>query len=299
LVASSEDCVFAEGSLNCTLVGEVLPGYLVKLDPRAERHNRTEKDDKGDDGTIEAWMWRPKRFLSPKHCIFYAIYFFRPDGTFVGRNVKTIQERAGEKLAEQHLVAADVVIPVNDSGLAAAMGYARKSGIPLDPFGLFRPHTVGRTFMEPHQHLREEGVGKKHRVIPEVVFEKRVVVVDDSLVRGTTMKRLVGWIFKAGAREVHVRIASPPIRYPCAYGIDVPTFEELAWHKCGGTKEGVRMFIGAISLEYLDSPADNIAAALETRERHRFQYFPVDEESFCTQCFDGKDATSGLRGLVK
>ena len=282
LVVASEDCVFAEGGFGCERIGEVPPGSMVKLDPKSH-----------EPFSVTVWA----KSVPARHCIFHWIYFNRPDGTFCGKNVKTTQEKAGELLAKIHpFLHADVIIPVSDSGLAAAQGYAKvmteKTGRWLfDTFGLFRPHTVGRTFMEPHQHLREEGVGKKHRVIEEVVKGKVVVLVDDSLVRGTTMKRLVKRLFEiGGAKEVHVRIASPPIKEICVHGIDMPTHKELAWNRCHQSKEEACRLIGATSLEYLDGDGSikhNIQAILQTPSRYPNS---LDEDSFCTQCFTGINA---------
>ncbi|MBI1956947.1 MAG: hypothetical protein HYS44_00605 [Candidatus Niyogibacteria bacterium] len=298
LIAASEDCVFAEGSLNCSLVYEVMPGSIVRLDPKRLRE-QIEKDDKHDDGTIQTEFWN-RRPIVPKHCIFHWIYFLRPDGTWGARNVKMTQKNAGMRLAVLHPPPsdADFVAPVRDSGFAAAAGFALQSRLPLEPDALFRPHTVGRTFMEPHQKLREEGVGKKHRVIPEVVCGKSILLVDDSVVRATTLQKIIRRLRSAGAHAVHVRIASPPIRYPCVYGIDTPTLEELAWNRCGKSVEGIRAFIDADSLGYLDSIEENKGAILDTAVRSPY-HLPLDRNSFCTQCFTGENAVSELECLLQ
>ena len=164
---------------------------------------------------------------------------------------------------------ADIVIPVPDSGTCAALGYARQSGIPLD-FGYIRNHYVGRTFIMPSTGAREQGVDMKLSVLPEVVEGKRVVVVDDSIVRGTTARRRVTRLREVGAREVHVRISCPPIRYPCFYGIDFPTSEELVAGQ-GEDIETIREFIGADSLGYLS--LEGLFSPFENAER------------FCAACF--------------
>jgi amidophosphoribosyltransferase len=156
--------------------------------------------------------------------------------------------RMGRRLAIEHAVPADVVIPVPDSGVAAAIGYARESGIPYDQ-GLMRSHYMGRTFIEPSQQIRHFGVKLKLSPVREVLSGKRVVVVDDSIVRGTTSQKIVGMIRGAGAREVHMRISSPPTIGPCRYGIDTPTAEELI--ASAHTPEQIRQFVGADSLGYL------------------------------------------------
>ena len=163
---------------------------------------------------------------SPHRCVFECVYFARPDSTIDGASVYGARERMGRRLAIEHPVAADVVIPVPDSGVAAAIGYARESGIPYD-LGLMRSHYVGRTFIEPSQQIRHFGVKLKLSPVREVLAGKRVVVVDDSIVRGTTSRKIVEMIRAAGAREVHLRISSPPTVGPCYYGIDTPTREEL------------------------------------------------------------------------
>ena len=158
--------------------------------------------------------------------MFEWVYFARPDSTIDGTSVYRARERMGRRLAVEHAVPADVVIPVPDSGVAAAIGYARESGIPYDQ-GLMRSHYMGRTFIEPSQHIRNFGVKLKLSPVREVLNGQRVVVVDDSIVRGTTSRKIVEMIRGAGAREVHMRISSPPTKGPCHYGIDTPTREEL------------------------------------------------------------------------
>jgi amidophosphoribosyltransferase len=182
-------------------------------------------------------------------CIFEYVYFARPDSKIFGANaVYATRKALGRQLAEESWVPADVVIPVPDSGVPAALGYSEGAGIPFET-GLIRNHYVGRTFIEPEQSIRHFGVKVKLNAIPEVLHGKRVVVVDDSLVRGTTSRKIVKMIRQAGAKEVHVRISSPPIISPCFYGIDTPTKKELI--ASSHSTEEIRKYITADSLAYL------------------------------------------------
>src|SRR6185369_5726170 len=172
----------------------------------------------------------------------------RPDSKIEGRSVYRTRKNLGMRLAKEHPVDADIVIPVPDSGVPSAIGYAEASGIPYD-MGLVRSHYVGRTFIEPSQSIRHFGVKLKLSPVPAVVRGKRVVVVDDSIVRGTTSRKIVKMIRDAGAREVHLRISAPPTSGPCRYGIDTPTREELIGSS--HTVDQIRDFIGADSLGYM------------------------------------------------
>ena len=185
---------------------------------------------------------------SHHHCVFEYVYFARPDSTIDGVNVYSARVRMGRELAVESPAEADVVIAVPDSGRAAALGYSQVSGIPYAE-GLIKNRYIGRTFITPGQFYRELKVKLKLSPVREVVSGKRIVLVDDSIVRGTTMRRIVSMLRKAGAREVHVRIASPPIRHPCYMGVDIPTRHELI-AAFGGVDE-VRESIGADSLAYL------------------------------------------------
>jgi amidophosphoribosyltransferase len=190
----------------------------------------------------------------------------------------------GRRLAIEHAVAADVVIPVPDSGVAAAIGYARQSGIPYDQ-GLMRSHYMGRTFIEPSQQIRHFGVKLKLSPVREVLGGKRVIVVDDSIVRGTTSRKIVDMIRNAGATEVHMRISSPPTVGPCRYGIDTPTREELiASHN---SIEQIRDLVGADSLGYLSLPG--LFESVEGQPLSSKSGPPSDTsgKSFCDACFSG------------
>jgi amidophosphoribosyltransferase len=204
----------------------------------------------------------------PAHCVFEHIYFSRPDSMVFGRTVNASRRLLGKYLAREHPVEADVVVPVPDSGVSAAIGFAQESGIPIE-FGLIRNHYVGRTFIEPKQSIRNFGVKVKLNPVREILAGKRIVLVDDSIVRGTTSKKIVHIIRAAGAREIHVRITSPPILAPCYYGIDTPTKGELI----ASTKsiEEIRRYIGADTIGYL-----SLQAMMESVE---------DNNRFCSACF--------------
>ena len=215
--------------------------------------------------------YRPFAATAHAHCVFELIYFARPDSMVFGRTVHDVRKRLGRRLAEETTVLADVVIPVPDSGVPAALGYAEAAGIPFD-FGLIRNHYVGRTFIEPRQSIRHFGVKLKLNPVRSVVEGKRVVVVDDSIVRGTTSRKIVKMLRAAGAAEVHMRVSSPPTTHPCYYGIDTPTRQELvaATHSL----EQTRTYITADSLAYL------------SLEGLRSVVHP-GQETFCYACFSG------------
>ncbi|MEX1152478.1 amidophosphoribosyltransferase [Parvibaculum sp.] len=181
-------------------------------------------------------------------CVFEYIYFARPDSIVGGKSVYNVRKRLGQELARESRVDADVVIPVPDSGVPAAIGYAAESGIPFE-LGIIRNHYVGRTFIEPTQHIRQLGVKLKHNANRAIVEGKRIVLVDDSVVRGTTSVKIVKMMYEAGAREVHMRIASPPITHPDFYGIDTPEREQLL--AANYSLEEMRNYIGVDSLAFI------------------------------------------------
>jgi len=203
-------------------------------------------------------------------CIFEHVYFARPDSTIFGNNVAEVRKRFGAQLAREHPVDADVVIPVPDSGMFAALGYAQESGIPFE-VGLVRNHYVGRTFIEPKQTIRNFGVKVKLNPIREIIAGKRVILIDDSIVRGTTSKKIVRMLKQFGATEVHMRVSSPPTTGPCYYGIDTPQRRELI--ASAQSVEEIRRFIEADSLGYLSEEGMLNAAA---------------GGGYCTACFTGK-----------
>jgi len=220
--------------------------------------------------------YKPFPAVSPRPCIFEYVYFARPDSIVGGRAVYDVRKTMGAELARESNVAADVVVPVPDSGVPAAIGYSRESGIPYE-LGIIRNHYVGRTFIEPTQQIRQLGVRLKHSANRAVVGGKRIVLVDDSIVRGTTSTKIVQMMRDAGAKEVHFRIASPPITHPDYYGIDTPEREKLlaATH----TVEEMRRFIGADSLAFLSVAGIYRAMGHERRDPERPQ--------FTDHCFTG------------
>jgi amidophosphoribosyltransferase len=204
------------------------------------------------------------------HCIFELIYFARPDSTVYARSVHMARKKMGEMLARSDEVKADIVIAVPDSGNSAALGYSSASGIPLEQ-GLTRNHYMGRTFIQPTTAMRESGVRMKLHPIREAITGKRVIVVDDSLVRGTTARQIVRLLREAGAREVHLRLSSPPVRFPCFYGIDIPTREELISNRLDPA--GIAKEIDADSVRFL---------SLEL-----LRECVSGPENYCHACFSG------------
>jgi amidophosphoribosyltransferase len=203
-------------------------------------------------------------------CVFEHVYFARPDSTIFGNNVAEVRKRFGAQLAREHPVDADIVVPVPDSGTFAALGYAQESGIPFE-FGLVRNHYVGRTFIEPKQTIRNFGVKVKLNPVREIITGKRVILIDDSIVRGTTSKKIVRMLKQFGATEVHMRVSSPPTTGPCYYGIDTPQRRELIAN--ANSVEQIREFIEADSLGYLSEEGMLSAAG---------------KGGYCTACFTGK-----------
>jgi len=250
-VVASETC--ALDLMEATFVRDIEPGEVLVID---------------ESGLTSYHPFRPQERLS---CVFEYVYFARPDSMLWGRNVHVVRKALGHQLAREHPVQADLVIPVPDSGVGAALGYAEEAGLPYD-IGLVRNHYVGRTFIEPSHGIRHFGVKVKLNPNREVLGGRRVVVVDDSIVRGTTSRKIVKMIRAAGAREVHVRISSPPIQWPCYYGIDTPTRKELigASHDVGE----IQRYLGADSLGYLS--LDGMLKATGNDPHH-----------FCHACFTG------------
>lgn len=247
-VVASETHVF--DTIGATPYGEVPPGTVAWFTPH------------------EMKVLRYKKAKS-SFCVFEYIYFARPDAVFRNISVYEVRKRMGQLLARQAPVNADIVIPLPDSGVPAALGFAQELGIKLE-MAMVRNRYIGRTFIQPFQKIRAAGVHIKFNPVKKVLSGKRVVVVDDSIVRGTTMKRVVENLRKSGAVEVHVRIASPPIKFPCFYGIDMPTFEELvASYK---ETDEVCKEIGADSLHYLS--IENLVKA-------------VGREDLCLACLNG------------
>ncbi|HVO30219.1 MAG TPA: amidophosphoribosyltransferase [bacterium] len=250
-VLASETC--ALDLIRARYVREIEPGELVIIDRHGMRSERP-------------FEKAPKR-----PCVFELVYFARPDSTAFGNNVYESRKAMGAALAKRHPVPADVVCPVPDSGVPAAIGYSHASGIPFE-LGLIRNHYVGRTFIEPQQSIRNFGVKVKLNAVDPILNGKRVVLIDDSIVRGTTSRKLVRMLRDHGAKEVHMRIAAPPTTHPCFYGIATPTKEELIASKM--SVEQIREWLGADSLGYLT--VDDMLGSLK-----------VGGKDFCTTCFTG------------
>lgn len=250
-VVASETCAF--DLIEAAYVRDIAPGEMVVI-------NST--------GVHSSFPFRP---AEPSHCIFEFIYFARPDSMVFGQNVYTIRKNFGRQLARETGIEADVVISVPDSGVPAALGYAEEAGIPFDT-GLIRNHYVGRTFIEPRQTIRHFGVKIKLNPVRDALKGKRVVVVDDSIVRGTTSKKIIKMIRNAGAAEVHMRISSPPTTYPCYYGIDTPTRQELI--ASTHSVEEIRKHITADTIGYISM--DGIRKVVQQ---------PLN---YCTACFGGE-----------
>jgi amidophosphoribosyltransferase len=252
-VASSETCGL--DIIGADYIDDVQPGELLHFrpgDPIPER---------------QRWCDEP-----PSLCVFEMIYFARPDSRFFGESLYSYRVRIGEVLAREMPVQADIVIGVPDSGIPAAIGYSQVSGIPFGD-GLIKNRYVGRTFIQPTQAMREAGIRVKLNPLPDVLAGKRVVVIDDSIVRGTTSRKLVQALREAGATEVHMRISSPPVTHPCFYGIDTDTQDHLIAARLSLAE--IERHLGVDSLAYL-SKAGMVEAA-RTQAGH-----------FCTACFDGQ-----------
>lgn len=252
-VIASETCAF--DLIGAKYTREVEPGELIEVSERGIR-------------TARPWEERQAR-----KCIFEYIYFARPDSRVYGRNVYGVRKALGRRLAREQPAEADLVIPVPDSGVPAAMGFAEQSGLPFE-MGFTRNHYVGRTFIQPAQSIRHFGVKVKLNPNADILEGKRIVVVDDSIVRGTTSRKLVTMLRQAGAREVHFRVSSPPTTGPCYYGIDTPTQQELIANQMNVAE--IAKYLGADSLGYLSESGLAAAAAEET------------SYDFCDACFTGK-----------
>lgn len=214
---------------------------------------------------------------TPKPCVFELVYFARPDSVIFGQSVYEVRRRQGQLLATERPVEADVVVPVPDSGVPAAIGYAQRSGIPFE-LGLVRSHYIGRTFIEPSSSIRNFGVKLKLSPVRSVIEGKRVIVVDDSIVRGTTCRKIIRMLREAGAREVHFRVASPPTISPCFYGIDTPSHKELIAHT--HSLDQICEYITADSLGYLSIEG--------LREAVGAKPTADGEVNFCEACFTGR-----------
>jgi amidophosphoribosyltransferase len=250
-LVASETCAF--DLLNAQYVREIAPGEMLRISRSG----------------LESIHFAPEK--PRQQCIFEHVYFARPDSIIFGRSVNESREALGRTLAREHPVDADIVVPVPDSGVPAAVGYALESGIPFR-MGLIRNHYIGRTFIEPSQAIRNFGVKLKLNPIHSLIQGQRVVLVDDSIVRGTTSRKIVRMVREAGATEVHMRISCPPTISPCYYGVDTPTREELI--ASSSTPEEICKYIGADSLGYVS--LDGLKRAVEDTKA-----------DYCTACYTG------------
>ena len=250
-ILASETC--ALDLLGAKFIRDVEPGEFVTI------------DENGVSG---------KRFsdIRPAACVFEHVYFARPDSTLMGQNVYASRYRMGQRLAEEAPVVAELVMPVPDSGVPAAQGFAQAAQIPYGD-GFVKNRYVGRTFIQPTQSMRQLGIRMKLNPVREIIEGRRVVVIDDSIVRGNTTRQIVAMLREAGAREVHMRISAPPIKWPCFYGIDMPDQDELIGSRFD--VEGVREHIGADSLAHLS--IEGMIASTQ-----------IPDDQFCTACFSSR-----------
>jgi amidophosphoribosyltransferase len=250
-MVASETCAF--DLLNAEYVREVEPGEMLRISKSG----------------LESIRYSPPK--PHQYCVFEHVYFSRPDSVVFNRSVSESREMLGRLLAREHPVEADMIVPVPDSGVPAAIGFSLESGIPFR-MGLIRNHYIGRTFIEPSQAIRNFGVKLKLNPVRSMIAGKRVVLVDDSIVRGTTSRKLVRMVREAGAKEVHMRVSCPPTISPCYYGVDTPTKEELI--ASSNSPEEIRKYLGADSLGYLS--LSGLREAVSDKEG-----------KFCSSCYTG------------
>ena len=250
-VFASETCAFHP--IGATFMRDVNPGEMVVVDESGLKIKQIVKGNQKLD-------------------IFEFVYFSRPDSNLLGKSIYEVRKNFGIQLAHEYVIDADVVIPIPETAIPVAVGYANTSGIPFE-MGLIKSRYIHRTFIEPEQHIREQGVKLKLAPLKEVIENKRVIVVDDSIVRGTTSRQIVKMLFETGAKEVHFIVSSPPVKYPDFYGIDLPVQSKLlAWEK---SVEEMNAYLGSTSLSFLSYEGMIKATGL-------------DESLFCTSCFNGK-----------
>ena len=252
-VFASETCAF--DLIGARYIRDVEPGEVVLI----------------ENGQMKSYRIPGSEGARRSQCIFEFVYFARPDSKIFGKSVYEVRKEFGRLLAKENPVEADIVIPVPDSGVVPALGYSQESGIPFE-MGLIRNHYVGRTFIKPQQKMRDIGVKVKLNPVPELLKGKRVVVIDDSIVRGTTSRKIVRMLREAGAKEVHMRISSPPTKWPCYFGIDTPTRDQLI--ASSHSVEEICRYIEADSLGYLSLEGMIRAAG-------------GSEKGYCTACFNG------------
>lgn len=253
-VVASESC--ALDAVGAKFLREIMPGEIVRMDKK---------------GLSSRFFVKPGT-VTPAHCIFEHIYFAKQNSTIFGENVHLFRKKLGRRLAIEQPAEADVVIPVPDSGTSAAIGYSEQSKIPFD-MGMVRSHYIGRTFISPEQKMREAEVKLKLALVKEVVEGKSVVLVDDSIVRGTTTRSKIRTLRQAGAKQVHMRVSCPPIRHPCFYGVDFPTREELLANN--RSLKQIKEFLEVDSVGYMSLEGLLSCAVLPA-------------ENYCTACWSGK-----------
>jgi len=251
-IVASETCAF--DLVGATFVRDVAPGELLIFEEGKAPQS------------IQIYE------STPKHCIFEYVYFARPDSSVFGQSVYKSRKNMGKELAKIHPVEADLVVPVPDGGVPAAIGYAQESGIPYE-MGIMRNHYIGRTFIEPTQEMRDLKVKMKLSPMTDIIKGKKVIVIDDSIVRGTTSRRIIRMLKEAGASEVHMRVSSPPTTDPCFYGVDTPSKENLIAANMG--VQEICDYIEADSLAYLD-------------EASLLRSVNATDDTYCTACFTGK-----------
>ncbi len=251
-VVASETCAF--DLIGAEFIRDVEPGELLIFEK-----DKTPKSIK---------VFEP----TPKHCIFEYVYFARPDSNVFGQNVYKMRKNMGAELSKIQPIDADIVIPVPDGGVPAAIGYSQESGIPYE-MGIMRNHYIGRTFIEPTQEMRDLKVKMKLSPMIDIIKDKSIIVIDDSIVRGTTSRRIVKMLKEAGAKEVHMRISSPPTTDPCFYGVDTPNKDKLI--AANMSVDDICAFIEADSLAYLD-------------EKALLRSVSAKSDNYCTACFTGK-----------
>lgn len=257
IVFASETCAFDITEVQ--YIRDVEPGEIIKVSQKG----------------IESFFPFSDTSIKESLCIFENIYFSRPDSYIFNRSVYEVRKNLGKYLAIEHPANADIVVGVPDSSIVAALGYSEQSKIPYT-IGLTRSHYIGRTFIEPEQKIRDFGAKVKYNVIKNAVFNKRVVLVDDSIMRGTTSKKLIKMLRKAGAKEIHLRISAPPTRFPCFYGIDIPTRNELI--ASSHTVEEIKKHLRVDSLGYLS--IENALKAMEVEN--------APKSHWCYACFSGE-----------
>ncbi len=250
-IVASETCVM--DLIEAEFIREIEPGELILINEHG----------------LQSFF--PFKKVDTKHCVFEHIYFARPDSFLFGEHVYTARKNMGRAMAQESPADVDLVVPVPDSGVVSAMGFAEESGIPFE-MGLIRNHYVGRTFIEPQSQIRHFGVKLKLNPVKKIIDGKRIAIIDDSIVRGTTSRKIVKMLRDAGAKEVHLRISAPPILYSCFYGIDTPNKEELIAHKYN--LEETCEYLAADSLAYL-----SLEKMMEVLENGK--------KKFCSACFDG------------